>query len=100
MSCYLSKLLGELQQDPTLAKKFNAFGSQMSATRAALRLFDDIPTLKRNLEYGFGGNVKHFFSILYIKNSLLPKIKQHYILMFLINNSFLYLVFKLGLILY
>lgn len=52
--CYLVKLLGELQSDPVLAKKFSIFGSQMSATRATLRLLSDLPALQNNLQYGFG----------------------------------------------
>ncbi|KAF7278302.1 peroxisomal membrane protein 11C-like [Rhynchophorus ferrugineus] len=54
--CYASKLLGELQSNPELAKKFSIFGSQMSATRATLRLLNDLPTLKSNLQYGLGKN--------------------------------------------
>lgn len=54
--CYLSRLVGELQNNPELAKKLNTFGSQMSATRTTLRLFDDLPALKNNIQYAFGKN--------------------------------------------
>lgn len=54
--CYLSRLLGELQKNPELAKKFNIFGSQMSATRTAIRLLDDIPVLRNNILYKLGKN--------------------------------------------
>lgn len=57
MLCYASKLLGELQSNPELAKKCSIFGSQMSATRATLRLLSDLPTLKNNIQYGLGENV-------------------------------------------
>lgn len=39
------------------AKKMATFSSKMSGTRAALRLFDDLPMLKYTLEYGFGKEV-------------------------------------------
>ncbi|XP_066150788.1 peroxisomal membrane protein 11C-like isoform X1 [Euwallacea fornicatus] len=54
--CYLSRLLGELQNDPELRKKFSTFGSQMSATRTTLRLFDDALVLRNTLQYRFGKN--------------------------------------------
>lgn len=40
------------------AKKLALFSSQMSATRATLRLFDDLPALKSTLEYGSGKSVR------------------------------------------
>ncbi|KAL1509483.1 hypothetical protein ABEB36_004208 [Hypothenemus hampei] len=54
--CYLSRLIGELQSNPELQKKFATFGSQMSATRTTLRLFDDVLVLKNSIQYGFGRN--------------------------------------------
>ncbi|GLV44083.1 Peroxin 11c [Carabus blaptoides fortunei] len=52
--CYSTKLIGGLAKDDLLAKRFQVFSSQMSATRATLRLLDDLPMLKYTLEYGFG----------------------------------------------
>lgn len=55
--CYSSKLIGGLANNPTLAKRMATFSSKMSGTRAVLRLLDDLPMLKYNLEYGFGSEV-------------------------------------------
>ncbi|XP_050293186.1 peroxisomal membrane protein 11C [Anthonomus grandis grandis] len=54
--CYLSRLMGELQSNPEVKKKFSTFGSQMSATRTTLRLFDDLLVLKNSINYAFGKN--------------------------------------------
>jgi len=54
--CYLSRLIGELQSDPELRKKLSTFGSQMSATRTTLRLFDDALVLRNTIQYGLGKN--------------------------------------------
>lgn len=53
--CYSSKLIGGLSNNEILAKRMGVFSSKMSGTRAVLRLLDDLPMLKYNLEYGFGG---------------------------------------------
>uniref|UniRef100_A0A6M2DTX0 Putative peroxisomal bioproteinsis protein peroxin n=1 Tax=Xenopsylla cheopis TaxID=163159 RepID=A0A6M2DTX0_XENCH len=54
--CYGMKLASGLtvDKDPVLSKKFQIFSSQMSKTRATLRLLDDIPMLQHSLQYGFG----------------------------------------------
>ncbi|KAK4882917.1 hypothetical protein RN001_006236 [Aquatica leii] len=52
--CYTSKLIGGIASDELFAKRCFIFSSQMSATRAVLRLFDDIPMLKYTLQYGLG----------------------------------------------
>ncbi|KAG5887173.1 hypothetical protein JTB14_028976 [Gonioctena quinquepunctata] len=51
---YVTKLIGGLHNDDNLSKKLFLFGSKMSQARATLRLFDDIPMLKYNLDYGLG----------------------------------------------
>lgn len=56
--CYSTKLIGGLAKDDLLAKRFQVFSSQMSATRATLRLLDDLPMLKYTLEYGIGKEVR------------------------------------------
>ncbi|XP_018570437.1 peroxisomal membrane protein 11C [Anoplophora glabripennis] len=52
--CYTTKLIGGLHKNEEVAKKFLFFSSHMSSTRATLRLLDDLPMLKYNLEYGLG----------------------------------------------
>ncbi|EEZ97396.1 peroxisomal membrane protein 11C [Tribolium castaneum] len=52
--CYTTKLIGGLHGNKALADKFLLFSKHMSGTRATLRLLDDLPMLKYNLEYGFG----------------------------------------------
>lgn len=52
--CYTSKLIGSCTCNELLVKRCQTFSSQMSATRAVLRLFDDLPMLKYSLQYGFG----------------------------------------------
>ncbi|KAF5273067.1 hypothetical protein FQR65_LT04809 [Abscondita terminalis] len=52
--CYTAKLIGAISNDELFAKRCFVFSSQMSATRAVLRLFDDIPMLKYTLQYGLG----------------------------------------------
>ncbi|KAB0802912.1 hypothetical protein PPYR_05098 [Photinus pyralis] len=52
--CYTSKLIGSCTCDEVLAKRCQTFSSQMSATRAVLRLFDDLPMLRHSLQYGLG----------------------------------------------
>lgn len=52
--CYSTKLVGGLTDNPQFAKRWETFSSQMSATRAVLRLLDDLPMLKYTLEYGLG----------------------------------------------
>ena len=52
--CYTSKLIGSFSSDELFTKRCQIFSSQMSATRAVLRLFDDLPMLKYSLQYGFG----------------------------------------------
>ncbi|CAG9768901.1 unnamed protein product [Ceutorhynchus assimilis] len=72
--CYLSRLLGELQSDSELQKKFNIFGSSMSGTRTTLRLFDDILVLRNNLQYGFGKNEPDkYMAILGITSNLIDQ---------------------------
>ncbi|XP_017783794.1 PREDICTED: peroxisomal membrane protein 11C isoform X2 [Nicrophorus vespilloides] len=50
-----TKLIGGLAGNEVVAKRLLAFSSKMSGTRAVLRLLDDLPMLKYNLEYGLGG---------------------------------------------
>lgn len=57
--CYTCKLIGSLTQDQTIRRKLLKFGAIMSKTRATLRLFDDLPMLKFNLDYGLGENVSY-----------------------------------------
>ncbi|KAJ8962130.1 hypothetical protein NQ318_018087 [Aromia moschata] len=52
--CYTTKLVGGLQKNEQLAKKFLYISSHISGTRATLRLLDDFPMLQYNLEYGLG----------------------------------------------
>ncbi|RZC38279.1 peroxisomal membrane protein 11C, partial [Asbolus verrucosus] len=52
--CYTTKLIGGLHTNKVWAKKFLLFSHHMSTTRATLRLLDDLPMLKYNLEYGLG----------------------------------------------
>jgi peroxin-11C len=52
--CYSTKLIGGVHSNKALAEKFLLFSKHMSNTRATLRLLDDLPMLKYNLEYGFG----------------------------------------------
>ncbi|KAH0814513.1 hypothetical protein GEV33_008281 [Tenebrio molitor] len=52
--CYSTKLIGGVHSNKVLAEKFLLFSKHMSNTRATLRLLDDLPMLKYNLEYGFG----------------------------------------------
>lgn len=59
--CYTTKLIGGLNNNEDLAKKFLQFSSHISGTRATLRLLDDFPMLKYNLEYGFGKDVNISF---------------------------------------
>lgn len=60
--CYGMKLASGLtiDKDPALSKKFQIFSSQMSKTRATLRLLDDIPMLQHTLQYGLGRTVYTF----------------------------------------
>lgn len=57
--CYGTKLIGGLSNNEVFAKKMAIFSSKMSGTRAALRLFDDLPMLKYTLEYGLGKEVSY-----------------------------------------
>lgn len=54
--CYSAKLIGGLTSNPKFGKRMLTFSSQMSGTRAVLRLLDDLPMLKYNIEYGLGHN--------------------------------------------
>jgi peroxin-11C len=56
--CYSTKLIGGVHSNKALAEKFLLFSKHMSNTRATLRLLDDLPMLKYNLEYGFGKEVR------------------------------------------
>lgn len=56
-ACYSAKLISGLSNNEAFAKKMAVFSSKMSTTRAALRLFDDLPMLKYTLEYGLGNEV-------------------------------------------
>ncbi|XP_072379914.1 peroxisomal membrane protein 11C [Diabrotica undecimpunctata] len=53
---YVTKLIGGVQKNEALAKKFFIFSSQMSGARATLRLLDDLPMIQYNLQYGTGKN--------------------------------------------
>ncbi|CAH1261015.1 unnamed protein product [Diabrotica balteata] len=53
---YVTKLIGGVQKNEVLAKKFFIFSSQMSGARATLRLLDDLPMIQYNLQYGTGKN--------------------------------------------
>ncbi|CAH0552713.1 unnamed protein product [Brassicogethes aeneus] len=52
--CYTTKLVGGIHKNKSFAKKLLQFSSQMSGTRATLRLLDDLPMLQYNLQYQFG----------------------------------------------
>lgn len=52
--CYSAKLVGGLTANKLHAERWQIFSSQMSSTRAVLRLLDDLPMLKYNIEYGLG----------------------------------------------
>ncbi|KAJ3641217.1 hypothetical protein Zmor_027732 [Zophobas morio] len=52
--CYSTKLIGGASSNKLLTEKMLKFSKIMSATRTTLRLLDDFPMLKYNLEYGFG----------------------------------------------
>lgn len=52
--CYATKLIGGLSDNPLFAERMKIFSSQMSGTRAVLRLLDDLPMLKTTLDYGLG----------------------------------------------
>lgn len=57
--CYTCKLIGSLSSNRDARKKFLKFGTIMSKTRATLRLFDDLPMLRVNLDYGLGEKVNY-----------------------------------------
>ena len=54
--CYVAKLISyqEVYEGSKLSKKLQIFSSKLSASRTVLRLFDDIPTIRNCLNYGFG----------------------------------------------
>ncbi|GLH07194.1 Peroxisomal membrane protein 11C [Gryllus bimaculatus] len=56
--CYSAKLGAGVSSSPVRAQKLDKFSSQLSACRALLRLFDDIPMLNCTLTYGLGRKEK------------------------------------------
>ncbi|XP_077286349.1 peroxisomal membrane protein 11C-like [Arctopsyche grandis] len=50
LACYSLKLWGSIKKDEGLLRA----SSKLSATRATMRLFDDLPMLRHTLEYGLG----------------------------------------------
>jgi peroxin-11C len=54
--CYTAKLAAGIyaKSDPEYSNKLGLFSSKMSATRATLRLLDDLPMLQYSIEYGLG----------------------------------------------
>lgn len=56
--CYSSKWASVISPSTNFAVKFDKFSNQLSACRALLRLFDDVPMLNCTLKYGLGREEK------------------------------------------